>query len=180
MWCMAVTMALDAHCPPRATKPLDTSEYDAPIPPNDLGTNAERRPSDLSAPMVSAGNLPCRSTSSAAGAATRSAMRAIMSATPAGSATEVVSWTVLVMFRSPALHFGDTGPDGGDRFERGLPKHPFGELDVEGVLERQHHVHAGVGGHPGGEEIGVLVDGAGIHGQAAVLGQHLSNGLVHG
>src|SRR5450631_2016779 len=106
-------------------------------------------------------------------------MRAIMSATPE-SATAVVSWIVLVMFCSPALHLGHAGPNGGDRFERGLPKHAFGELDVEGVLERQHHVHAGVGGHPGGEEIGLLIDGAGIHGQAAVLGQHLSNGFVHG
>src|ERR1700686_5172331 len=106
-------------------------------------------------------------------------MRAIMSATPE-SATAVVSSTMLVMFRSPALHLGHAGPDGGDRFERGLPKHAFGELDVEGVLEGQHHVHAGVGGHPGREEIGMLIDGVGIHGQAAVLRQHLSNGLVHG
>ena len=33
-----------------------------------------------------------------------------------------------------------------------------GELDVERVLEGEHHVDAGVGAHPGGEQVGVVAD----------------------
>src|SRR5580704_3055971 len=141
---------------------------------------AERRPSALRALMVSDGNRPCWSTSSAAGPEISSAMRAIRRDTSLESDTTGASSVIDVMASSCFLHLEDAGSDGGDRLERGLPQHLLRELDVEGVLQRQHHIDAGVGGHPRGEQIGVLFDRARVHRQSAVLGQDIPDGLVHG
>ena len=49
-----------------------------------------------------------------------------------------------------------------------------GELDVEGVLQGQHHVDAGVGGHPGLVEAVGVRQGGGVDRQPAVLGDDLA------
>src|ERR1700730_3860406 len=150
------------------------------MPPIARGTRAERRPSAFRALMVSDGNRPCRSTSSAAGPDTSSAMRAIISATSPESETTGTSLMIVVMPPSLVLHLLDTCTYGSDRFEGGLLQHLLRELNVERVLQGQHHVDAGMGSHPRREEIGVLVDRARVHRQSAMLGQDKSNGLVHG
>ncbi len=120
---MATTMADEAQWRPRATSPSDTSATDAPMPPKASGTMAERRPSARNASMVSAGNRPVTSTSSAAGAATSSAIRSICCATPPDSDTGAVVSVMLVIGTSTPCHLDDTGANGSDRLERGFLEH---------------------------------------------------------
>ena len=49
-----------------------------------------------------------------------------------------------------------------------------GKLDVELRLETEHQVDARMRGHPGLEEVGVVVERRDIHGQMAVLADDLA------
>ena len=51
---------------------------------------------------------------------------------------------------------GEQIADRGDALEHASLEQPVGEFDVELVLEREHQIHAGVRGHPGLVEVGVV------------------------
>src|SRR3984957_10513517 len=69
--------------------------------------------------------------------------------------------------------------DGGDRLEGALAEHGLWELDVEGVLQRQHDVHARVRGEAQLEEVVVIAHRCDVDREACVVRQHLSDLLVH-
>ncbi len=66
-----------------------------------------------------------------------------------------------------------------DALEHAALEHPVGELDVEVILERQHHVDARVRGHSRVVEVGVRREHGRIDGKASVVGEDLSDLLCH-
>src|SRR5579875_1378624 len=69
--------------------------------------------------------------------------------------------------------------DRGHRLEGGLADHRLGELDAECLLESQHQADAGMGGHAGLEQVGVVVDCLDRNRQPCMLLDDSSDLLPH-
>ena len=65
------------------------------------------------------------------------------------------------------------------RLEHAALEHRVGELDVELVLEAEHHVHAGVRGHAGLVEVVVLAELGGVDRQPGVLSKDRADSINH-
>src|SRR3954471_7868478 len=74
---------------------------------------------------------------------------------------------------------GQALTDRGDRLEGLATEQVVGELDVEGVLEREHQVDAGVRRQPGAVEVVAVRQRRDVDRQPAVLGYHFSNSFLH-
>ena len=149
-------MAVEAQCRARARQASATARpMRAPSPRARSGRATDSSCSARRASKASDGKRALRSTSSAAGPATSSPMRAALRASSAatsgseatsggpGDPTSSMSAALMADTDSKVL----------------LRSMRLGELDVEGVLQGQHHVDAGVRGHPGLEEVGVVAEG---------------------
>ena len=85
----------------------------------------------------------------------------------------------VVMLTRPRPHRLEGGGDRGDALEHAALEHRVGELDVEGVLEREHQADPGVGGHAGLEQVGVIGERVDVDGQARVIAQDLADLILH-
>ena len=77
IWCMAKTIPVAPHLRPSSKQAVATASKETPPPPSSSGTSADSARSSRSASTASMGNRACRSTSSALGPATSSAIRRI-------------------------------------------------------------------------------------------------------
>jgi hypothetical protein len=78
------------------------------------------------------------------------------------------------------LQLGQRGADRGDALEHAALEHAVRELDIKGVLEREHHVDAGMRGHPAVVEVGVVGEGRDVDRQSGVVLDRLADLVVHG
>src|SRR5438309_3090566 len=162
---MANTIAVDPQCRPSAVTACATSASASAVPPSSTGTRLDNSPSVRMASTASNGKRASRSTSNDALSATSAPTRRARSTIPpsAGAIGQLAQ----------------RGADGGDGLEGALAQHVLGELDVERVLEREHHVDAGVRGHAGLVQVGVVADLGDVDRQAGVLGEDMSDLVVH-
>src|ERR1700722_13223842 len=126
-------MAVDAQCLARASTASATWRTRTPSPPNSAGTRTDSNWAERRASIASTGKRALRSTSSAAGPATSSPIRA------ASRRSRAAVLDVTTSLGGCADEGGEGGADGGDRLERPLAQHALGEFDVERVLQGQHH-----------------------------------------
>ena len=113
--------------------------------------SADSAPASRRASIASTGKRASRSTSSACDAATSSAIRRT-------SSKNAWSRSTATLMPPAGLQLVDRGGDRGDALEHAALEHRVRELDVERILEGEHHVDAGVRAHAGLEEVGVIVE----------------------
>src|SRR5664279_4984352 len=74
----------------------------------------------------------------------------------------------------------DCFTNGRDRLEGLTAQEPLRKLQVEGVLQREHQVDAGMGGQPGSIQIVVVRQPTNFYWQTSVLCNDLTNLVGHG
>src|SRR5689334_21921169 len=143
-------------------------------------------PASRIASMDSCGKRDSASTSAAWTASTSAPMRAAVATNSWGSVSRAVVVSTVVDIGASSGHRvgvdadgAERGRDGGDRLEGRLAEQLVGELHVELVLQRAHHVDAGVAGQAGSVEVVLAPQRVHVDGQAPVVAQDAADGLVH-
>ena len=155
---------------PSALHIRGSSAIEQPWPPRSFGTPRSSRRSFLSASIASVGNRRCGRRRTCGRTRRPPRSRACRRLSRGGSSLSVQGDRSRRV--APSVSSSIARADGGDALEDAASQHPVGELDVEFALEREHHVHAGVGGHARLVEIAVLGERRGVRVQAAVFLQN--------
>src|SRR5581483_2978464 len=172
IWCIAKTMPLAPQRRPSAKQESATSAIPSPPPPYRVGTSADNALASFSASMVSLGKRAFWSTSSAWAAEISSAMRST-------DATRLCSFSFVVVMSSTHSQGSQRRCNRIDALECVARKHLVRKLDVELLLEREHHVHARVRRHAGGIQIRLVFENSRRDGQPAVVVQHAADAFLH-
>ena len=80
---------------------------------------------------------------------------------------------------APLLQLLEGRVDRRHALEHAALEHRVGELDVERVLERQHHVDARVRGHAGLEQVGLIVERLDVDRKPGVVAQYAADLFCH-
>ena len=157
----------------RSTPPRSPRSDDAAAAELRPARTPTARAASRSASIASAGKRASRSTSSACGAGD------LVGDPPDRRRGTRWSTSTATLMPPASCSSADGAGDRRDALEDAAREHAIGELDVERVLEREHHVDARVRGHARLVEVGVVGERVDVDGQAGVVAEDLADLVGH-